>query len=63
MVTKTVESLHRFNFMLKVGTSPIVDVLIDELQQQLDISRNLGTNLGKIFGVHISFISNHSTPD
>ena len=44
--------------MLKVGTSPIVDVLIDELQEQLDLSRNLGTSLGKsnIEYLHINLI-------
>ena len=46
MATHQVESLHRFSFVLKANTSPTVDVLIADVQELLDKSRNLGTNLG-----------------
>ena len=45
-VTHVVECLHRFGFMLKAESCPMIDVLIDELQEQLDLTRLLGTKLG-----------------
>ena len=48
LATHQIESLHRFSFMLKANTSPMVDVLIADVQQLLDESRNLGNNLGTV---------------